>query len=542
MVTQSFVAEGSKGNQRMERFAAVAIAITNKLYNDLLIMLPSFFDHGRTKQRSLSLLSESEEISARKDITKEHVTSGGKSNGSLYSNFSPPLDGLHTVLEVTNVSLSELEILTTFQTQKTPTAFLSISSLGLADAIITNYRVSKSNLRNIFFNHSSKRGDQSTDITGHTTLSQIISFPDMDMINGDVNEEEVEEEEETEEETEDGNSFDEDDDESSRVMDYEGKEDEGVQAAAVASLQSAATVTVSLSKPALTYPSMKVVRELVDASLGLRLMNSYRLAYQKGMIRVPKVARHSPSYDEDNEDDDDFSDDDEHSGDKKDPGDGDDKNKNKNKTKNDGKNNRELDREPAHEVRVSGSIRGWHDINSGPGKRSSSYLQAILPLHSVSAVAVHQGQESLYGVAFTSLHTLGNNNRMVSMVDGVTLLPPGGLWISLALFCIGYDPQSIIEFETTRSEESKLERKIQKLEVKAARKVEKLKKNKKKSRKLLNEMMALQVGPNIGNYDFTPCHTVRRHIENLGAVCIKRDDNLISLINGIFKDWTDVDR
>ena len=128
------------------------------------------------------------------------------------------------------------------------------------------------------------------------------------------------------------------------------------------------------------------------------------------------------------------------------------------------------------------------------------------------------------------------------MVDGVTLLPPGGLWISLALSCIGYDPQSIIEFETTRSEESKLERKIQKLEGKAARKVEKLKKNRKKSRKLLNEMMALQVGPNIGNYDFTPCHTVRRHIENLSAVCIKRDDNLISLINGIFKDWTDVDR
>ena len=550
VVTQSFVAGGSKGNKRMERFAAVTIAITNKLYNDLLIMLPSFFDHGRTKQRSLSLLSDSEEISSRKYITGEHVTSAGRSNGSLYSNFSPPLEGLHTVLEVTNVSLSELEILTTFQAQKTPTAFLSISSLGQADATITNCRVSKSSLRNIFFNHSSEIDDQSTEITGYTIMSQIISFPDMDIINGNVNEErleeeEAEEEEEEEEETEDGNNFDEDDDESRGVMENEFEVDEGLPAAA----QSAATVTVysspSLPKPVLTYPSTKVVHKIEDASLGLRLMNSYRLAYQKGIMRVPKVPRQSPSYNEDNEDDDDdYYDDDEHSGDKKDAVDSDDKNKNKKKKKKDGKNNRELDREPAHEVRINGSIRGWHDITSDPGKRSSSYLQAILPLHSVSAVAVHQGKESLYGVAFTSLHTLGTNNRMVSMVDGVTLLPPGGLWISLALSCIGYDPQSIIQFEITRSENSKMEEMIQKLVVKAVRRVEKLKKKAKKSMKLLNEMMtlqALQVGPNISNYDFSPCHTVRRHIENLGAVRIKRDDNLIILIDGIFKDWTDVD-
>ena len=500
MVTQSSVAEGSKGNRRIERSAAVTIAITIKLYNDLLIMLPSFFDHGRTKQRSLSLLSDSEEISARKDVTGEHVTSGGKYNGSLYSNFSPPLDGLHTVLEVTNVSLPELEILTIFQAQRTPTAFLSISSFGQADAIITNYRVSKSSLRSIFFNQlgpsncssDAKVDDRSTEITGLTTMSQIISFPDVDIIDGDVNEEEEEfegeeEEEVEEEETEDGNSFDEDDDESSGVLEYEGKEDEGVPAAA--------TVTQSLSKPALTYPSVKVVHKIEDVSLGLRLMNSYRLAYQKGMIRVPKVHRYSPSYDEDDED----------------------------------------------EVRVSGPIWAWHNITSGSGERSSSYVQAILPLHSVSAVAVHQGEESLYGVAFTSLHTLGNTNRMVSMVDGVTLLPPGGLWISLALSCIGYDPQSVIEFETTRFKELRMERQKQKLEVKAVRKVEKLKKNAKKSRKLLEEMMALQIGPNIGNYDFTPCHTVRRYIVQ-GADCIKRDDNLINLIDGIFKDWTDVDR
>ena len=551
VVTQSSVAEGSKGNKSMERSAAVTIAISNKLYNYLFIMLPSFFDHGRTKQRSLSLFSDSEEISARKDITGEHVTSGGKGNGSLCSSFYPPLDGLHTVLEVINVSLPELKILTRFQAQKTPTASLSISSLGQADAIITNYRVSKSSLRSIFFNQlgpsscssNAKREDWSTDITGHTTMSQIISFPDMDIVNGDVSEEEEElegqevEEEVEEEETEDGNSFDEDDDESRGVMEYEGKEDEEVPAAAVASLQAAATVTLSLSKPALTYSSVKVVQKIEDLTIGLRLMNSYRLAYQKGMIRVPKVPRHSS---EDDEDDDDYYDDVEHIGDKKDTGDGDDKNKNKNKK--DCINNRELDREHAHEVRVSGPIMEWHDITSGPGKRSSSYLQAILPLHSVSAVAVHQGEESLYGVAFTSLHTLGNTNRMVSMVDGVTLLPPGGLWISLALTCIGHDPQSVIEFETTRFKELKMEKQKQKLEKKALWKVEKLKKNKKKSRKLLDEIMALLIGPNIGNYDFTPCHTVRRHIENLGANCIKRDDNLINLIDEIFKDWTDVNR
>ena len=758
MVTQSSVAEGSKGNRRIERSAAVTIAITNKLYNDLLIMLPSFFDHGRTKQRSLSLLSDSEEISA----TGEHVTSDGKYNGSLYSNFSSPLDGLYTVLEVTNVSLPELEILTTFQAQRTPTAFLSISSLGQADAIITNYRVSKSSLRSIFFNQlgpsncssDAKVDDRSTEITGLTTMSQIISFPDVDIIDGDVNEEE--EDLIGEEETEDGNNFYQNDDESGGGLANEILEDEGediiggvvkviieevneeevkeVEAAVVeiviagvstrgdyqhqigrdasdeikevdeeteerevtireklnaeedyessdddfcttwrevcfepvssdsdlqtklvradatqtvisrpassppaattaasaalpetaapappaattavsaglpetaapappaattaALLETAApaafaataaasaalpetaapaapaadaeattaasaalpataapappaattsaTVTASaateasslpsLSRPVLQSalellvdPSVKVVHKIEDVSLGLRLMNSYRLAYQKGTIRVPKVPRHSPSYNEDDEDDDD-----EHSGDKKDAGDGDDKNNNKK----DGKNNRELVREHAHEVRVSGSIWAWHDITS------YSYIQAILPLHSVSAVAVHQGEESLYGVAFTSLHTLGNTNRMVSMVDGVTLLPPGGLWISLALSCIGYDPQSVIEFETTRFKELRMERQKQKLEVKAVWKVEKLKKNTKKSRKLLEEMMALQIGPNIGNYDFTPCHTVRRYIVQ-GADCIKRDDNLIDLIDGIFKGWTDVDR
>ena len=813
VVTQSSVAEGSKGNRRIERSAAVTIAITNKLYNDLLIMLPSFFDHGRTKQRSLSLLSDSEEISA----TGEHVTSDGKYNGSLYSNFSSPLDGLYTVLEVTNVSLPELEILTTFQAQRTPTAFLSISSLGQADAIITNYRVSKSSLRSIFFNQlgpsncssDAKVDDRSTEITGLTTMSQIISFPDVDIIDGDVNEEE--EDLIGEEETEDGNNFYQNDDESGGGLANEILEDEGediiggvvkviieevneeevkeVEAAVVeiviagvstrgdyqhqigrdasdeikevdeeteerevtireklnaeedyessdddfcttwrevcfepvssdsdlqtklvradatqtvisrpassppaattaasaalpetaapappaattavsaglpetaapappaattaalletaapaafaataaasaalpetaapaapaadaeattaasaalpataapappaattaALLETAApaafaataaasaalpetaapaadaeattaasaalpataapappaattsaTVTASaateasslpsLSRPVLQSalellvdPSVKVVHKIEDVSLGLRLMNSYRLAYQKGTIRVPKVPRHSPSYNEDDEDDDD-----EHSGDKKDAGDGDDKNNNKK----DGKNNRELVREHAHEVRVSGSIWAWHDITS------YSYIQAILPLHSVSAVAVHQGEESLYGVAFTSLHTLGNTNRMVSMVDGVTLLPPGGLWISLALSCIGYDPQSVIEFETTRFKELRMERQKQKLEVKAVWKVEKLKKNTKKSRKLLEEMMALQIGPNIGNYDFTPCHTVRRYIVQ-GADCIKRDDNLIDLIDGIFKGWTDVDR
>ena len=214
----------------------------------------------------------------------------------------------------------------------------------------------------------------------------------------------------------------------------------------------------------LVDPPIRTVRKIEDAPLGIRLINSYKLARSDRTLRIPIRPRKGDS---------------------------------SAISKGEGK------KKSSYSVPIDGPIRQWQKI-------SRLGVQAVLPLHSVSAVAEHQGTETLYGVAFTSMNSKSDKDKMTSLVSGVTLLPPGGLWLSLALSCIDHSPEAIISFETNKF-------------------------NKEKQ----SEECATEDVKNISNYDFSSCYAVQKCLRESSTQTIERNDILTGLVDKIFKTWTD---
>lgn len=229
-------------------------------------------------------------------------------------------------------------------------------------------------------------------------------------------------------------------------------------------------------------PSLKVVKKIEDCDIGFQLMNSYLTMDTKSrqlVLRIAKAPQSNTAY-----------------------------------------NAYDEFVENADKITVlKGSLTNWTNIGHAGG------VKAIMPRHSVSATTMHQGVETLYGVAFTSLIT--RSTKLYSIVDGVTLLPPGGLWISLALSCVGVNPHSITSFE---------KRKFIELD-NLAKQEKEMTKEKEKDKKDKNGKVPVNF--NIDKYDFTSCKTIQKYLGALGAESLRRDDNLIRAVDYVFAAWFD---
>lgn len=226
-------------------------------------------------------------------------------------------------------------------------------------------------------------------------------------------------------------------------------------------------------------PSVRKRRKIEDCDVGLQLMNSYLQTDTRTgqlILRIAKAPRADSDYNIYDEDLDNFD-----------------------------------------KVNVSnGCISKWQNIGQVLQNFSKTQgIKAVMPRHSVSDTTVHQGVETLYGVAFTSLIT--RSHKLYSIVDGVTLLPPGGLWISLAMTCVGVDPQFITSFEKKKFIE--------------------LENMNKEDRKDKNGKPLPPTDFKIGKYDFSDCKTIQKYLGALGAESLKRDDDLISAIDYLFAEW-----
>ena len=87
-------------------------------------------------------------------------------------------------------------------------------------------------------------------------------------------------------------------------------------------------------------------------------------------------------------------------------------------------------------VNVKALTTNW--INMTSVSRSNTQgrpPQAMLSRQSPISVAVHCGLGNLYAVAYNSV-SIGTDARLV-FVEGVSVLPPGSRWLTLALRCIG---------------------------------------------------------------------------------------------------------
>jgi hypothetical protein len=69
------------------------------------------------------------------------------------------------------------------------------------------------------------------------------------------------------------------------------------------------------------------------------------------------------------------------------------------------------------------------------------FLKTRLP-RSVPGCAIYCGIKPLFGVSYLCTEVQRENERRVTC-SGITIFPPGGLWIALALICIGSDPDNI---------------------------------------------------------------------------------------------------
>lgn len=77
------------------------------------------------------------------------------------------------------------------------------------------------------------------------------------------------------------------------------------------------------------------------------------------------------------------------------------------------------------------------------GSKKGSFVNTILPRYSVPGCAVHCGTAPLFGVSYSCMEIRGMNKRKM-ICNGVTLFPPGCVWITLALLCLGSDPYSVL--------------------------------------------------------------------------------------------------
>ena len=143
-------------------------------------------------------------------------------------------------------------------------------------------------------------------------------------------------------------------------------------------------------------------------------------------------------------------------------------------------------------LKITSPMSSWTSIpalspNGEEGR--SPVMEVYLPKHSVSAVVIHRGTETLYGVAYTSL-IVGVKERNVVM-SGVTILPPGFLWISLALSCLGCNVDDILSHEKDNAD--------------------------------------------ITECDITNCLIVKEYIYTLRVIA--PDEYLINAVNYLFKSW-----
>lgn len=75
----------------------------------------------------------------------------------------------------------------------------------------------------------------------------------------------------------------------------------------------------------------------------------------------------------------------------------------------------------------------WKMYNSSGG----NFITTIMPRFSVPGVVLYCGDKTLFGTAHNCL-ALGVGGNLVRC-EGVTLFPPGCVWLSLALACVGID-------------------------------------------------------------------------------------------------------
>ena len=88
--------------------------------------------------------------------------------------------------------------------------------------------------------------------------------------------------------------------------------------------------------------------------------------------------------------------------------------------------------------------QGEDGDNAGQGNSSDTSKTAIMPKHSVPAVACHRGPHTLYSVCFGSLIVGGVKKSKIVVCRGVTVCPPGWQWLFLSLLCLDTDATPIL--------------------------------------------------------------------------------------------------
>ena len=213
---------------------------------------------------------------------------------------------------------------------------------------------------------------------------------------------------------------------------------------------------------------------------------------------------------------------------------------------------------------------GWSLIDRFSFSEESVFsdLPVILPRQSVSLVTMHRGEESVYGVGLTSMQTEAGKH-----LSCVTLLPPGELWISMALACVKgsggtvYTPALTDEITAKQKHQrEKVERKMRKAEKKAARQIEKniinekkaarkIKKDKKNGIYVENQSIQDLTNDNDNDngsendndnkndneneeepIDLTDCDIIKDFIENAIPLMVY-DKRLVNALNYMFKSW-----
>lgn len=110
-------------------------------------------------------------------------------------------------------------------------------------------------------------------------------------------------------------------------------------------------------------------------------------------------------------------------------------------------------------LKITSKTPSWNCIVNDSKDGSKLLLPGNPPRNSVCAVATHRGDQTLYGVAYSSVVVEQTPNSRHIILEGITILPSGPLWISLALRCVGgnlneinvYENNKIPQYATNRS-------------------------------------------------------------------------------------------
>lgn len=66
----------------------------------------------------------------------------------------------------------------------------------------------------------------------------------------------------------------------------------------------------------------------------------------------------------------------------------------------------------------------------------SKQIPARLPRQSLQSVTMHSGKHPLFALSHKVLVIEASSNNIISICDGITILPPGSKWLQLALLCL----------------------------------------------------------------------------------------------------------